>query len=408
MALSDVLIRAAKPREKQYKIADEKGLYLLVTPKGAKHWRCKYTYLGKEKKLSFGSYPSTTLKDARRMRDEARRKLLEGTDPAQQRRAAKVAAKLGAENRFEAIANEYIAKREKEGLAEATLNKKRWFLSLLAPSLGKQPINEISPHDLLAALKKIEGNGRRESAKRVRAFASEVFRYAVATLRADQDPAQPLRGALIAPVAKHYAAITNRTRLGELLRAIEGYSGEPTTLAALKLTPHIFQRPGEIRQMRWADVDLDKAVWSLPAAATKMRKPHEVPLSKQALVILREMHELTGRGTYVFPSIRSRTRPMSENTINGALRRLGYSGSEMTAHGFRSTASTLLNESNKWNPDAIERALAHKDANQVRAAYNHSTYWPERVAMAQWWSDLLDTLREGAEVIPLHRVVAGD
>jgi integrase len=406
MALSDVLIRAAKPREKQYKIADEKGLYLLVTPKGAKHWRCKYTYLGKEKKLSFGTYPATSLKDARRMRDEARRKLLDGVDPAQQRRAAKVAAKLGAENRFEAIAEEYIAKREKEGLAEATLTKKRWFLSLLAPSLGKQPVNEISPRDLLVALKKIEGNGRRESAKRVRAFASEVFRYAVATLRADKDPAQPLRGALVAPIAKHYAAITDRTRLGELLRAIEGYSGEPTTLAALRLTPHIFQRPGEIRQMKWEDVDLEKAVWSLSASATKMRKPHSVPLSKQALAILEAMKPLTGRGKYVFPSIRTRERPMSENTINGALRRLGYSGSEMTAHGFRSTASTLLNESNKWNPDAIERALAHKDANQVRAAYNHSTYWSERVAMAQWWSDLLDTLREGAEVVPMHRVLA--
>jgi integrase len=402
MDLTDVLIRAAKPREKQYKISDERGLYLLVTPKGAKLWRCKYSYLGKEKKLSFGSYPMVCLKDARRMRDEARRKLLDGTDPGQQKRAAKVLAKLGAENRFEAIAKEYLAKREKEGLAESTLVKKRWFLDLLTPALGKQPVNEITPHDLLAALRKIEGNGRRETAKRVRAFASEVFRYSVATLRADSDPAQPLRGALVAPVAKHYAAITDRAKLGELLRAIDGYTGEPTTLAALKLTPHIFQRPGEIRQMRWEDVDLEKAVWSLSAADTKMRRAHAVPLSRQAREILEEIKLLTGRGKYVFPSIRSSARPMSENTVNGALRRLGYSGSEMTAHGFRSTASTILNESGKWSPDAIERALAHKDTNQTRAAYNHSTYWDERERMAEWWSDLLDGLRDGGEVLPLR------
>jgi len=224
----------------------------------------------------------------------------------------------------------------------------------------------------------------------------------VATGRASADPAQPLRGALIAPIAKHYAAITDRKALGGLLRAIDGYGGEPTTIAALRLTPHVFQRPGEVRQMRWADIDLEKAIWSPPISVMKQRKPHTVALSTQAVAILKGVQGLTGHGKYVFPSIRSHERPMSENTINGALRRLGYSGSEMTAHGFRTTASSLLNECGKWNPDAIERALSHADANQIRRTYNQAPYWDERVIMAQWWSDLLDALKTGADIIPLR------
>jgi integrase len=275
---------------------------------------------------------------------------------------------------------------------------------LLKPSIGKCPIADITPQELLAALKKIETAGHKETARRLRSFASRVFRYAVATGRASNDPAQPLRGALVAPIAKHYSAITDETELGKLLRAMEGYNGEPVTLAALRLTPHVFQRPGEIRQMQWSEVNFDDGVWTIPAARMKQRKPHSVPLSAQSLKILREIEEITGRGPYVFPSLRSHERPMSENTVNGALRRLGYSGSEMTAHGFRSTASSLLNECGRWNPDAIERALSHAESNQVRAAYHRSAYWDERVSMAQWWSDYLDRLREGGQVVRLNPI----
>lgn len=401
MALNDTLIRNARPREKDWKLTDEKGLYLLVTKQGTKLWRLKYRSLGVERKLSLGKYPEVGLKDARRQRDEARRRLAEGGDPSRDKRVAKAAAKLGIENSFEALASEYIGKVAEEGLADATLQKARWFASLLRPGIGKLPIAEITPQELLATLKKVEAAGHRETARRLRSFASRVFRYAVATGRASNDPAQPLRGALIAPIARHYAAITDRTELGGLLRAIEAYQGEPVTLAALRLTPHLFQRPGEVRQMQWAELDFEKAIWAIPAARMKQRQPHTVPLSRQALVILNEIKGLTGRGKYVFPSVRSGERPMSENTINGALRRLGYSGSEMTAHGFRSTASSLLNESGKWNPDAVERALAHREANQVRAAYHRSSYWDERVLMAQWWGDYLDSLRDGAEIISI-------
>ena len=406
MALNDTLIRAAKPREKSYKMADRDGLYLLVNPNGSKLWRLKFRFQGREKKLALGAYPLVPLKKARAECDKARQRLNDGTDPSQHKRAEKIAAKLGADNRFEVIADEFLSKREKEGLAETTLNKKRWFLSLLQPSLGKRPIAEVTPHELLAALKKIESRGCRETARRVRAFASEVFRYGVATLRTNNDPAQPLRGALLAPVAKHYAAITDRAKLGELLRAIDTYGGEPATLAALRLTPHVFQRPGEVRQMQWAEIDLEEAIWTIPEARMKMRRPHSVPLSRQAVEILLEIKKLTGRGAFVFPSLRSRERPMSENTINGALRRLGYSSNEMTAHGFRSTASTILNESGQWSPDAIERALAHEETNQSRRIYNRSVYWDERVRMAQWWSDLLDGLRDGADVVPIIKVSA--
>ncbi|MEP2734826.1 MAG: site-specific integrase [Erythrobacter sp.] len=238
----------------------------------------------------------------------------------------------------------------------------------------------------------------------MRSFASRVFRYAVATARSESDPAHALRGALAVPVVKHFAAITDPARLGELLRAMDGYSGEPATMIALKLTPHIFQRPGEVRQMRWSELDIGKGLWIIPASRMKQRQDdHAVPLSSQSLELLRSMETISGGSEFVFPSARTKFRPMSENAINGALRRLGFSGSEMTAHGFRTTASSLLNESGKWNPDAIERALSHKDKNAVRAIYNRSPYWSERVEMAQWWSDFLDRIRDGGEIVPIRR-----
>lgn len=404
MALNDTLIRAAKSREKDWKLADEKGLYLLVTASRSKLWRVKFRLNGKEKKLSLGAYPEISLKDARRLRDEARGDLAAGIDPARQKQEEKITAKLGAANSFEVVAEEYLTKCEKEGLAEVTVAKNRWFLGLLKPSIGKLPVADIKPHEVLRALQKVENKGNRETANRMRSFASRVFRYAVATARADADPAHALRGALAAPVVKHYAAITDAAEVGQLLRTIDTYSGEPATIVALKLTPHVFQRPGEVRQMRWRELDLDNAVWIIPAARMKQRQAHTVPLSRQSIELIRAMEGLSGHSEYVFPSVRSKDRPMSENTITGALRRLGYTGSEMTAHGFRTSASSLLNESGKWNPDAIERALSHRDGNAVRGIYNRSPYWKERVEMAQWWSDYLDTLREGAKVLLFNRI----
>lgn len=410
MALTDTAIKNAKPRAKPYKLADEKGLHLLVNPTGGLLWRMKYRADGSddqgkpkriEKLLSLGSYPEISLKAARSLRDDARRQLADGVDPGLAKKKAKLAATLGAANSFGALSKEYIARMESEERAEATLAKVRWLNTLLMPAIGSRPVADITPHELLAVLKRVEQAGKRETANRLRSFASRVFRYAVATARASNDPAQMLMGALTQPKVRHHAAITDPKKLGELLRALDGYQGQPATLLALRLTPHIFQRPGEVRQMEWAEVDFEKHVWTIPAARMKMRESHHVPLSMQALAILRDMQARTGNGRYVFPSIRSSSRPMSENTVNGALRRLGYGSDEMTAHGFRSTASSLLNESGKWNPDAIERALAHREGNQVRAAYHRSIYWPERVQMAQWWSDHLDMLRMGAAILKL-------
>ncbi|WP_370309791.1 tyrosine-type recombinase/integrase [Sphingobium abikonense] len=293
------------------------------------------------------------------------------------------------------MAEELIEKKAREGLAEPTLEKMRWFVKLMGADFGKRPVTDITPQELLHELQKHERRGRLETANLLRAFASRVFRFAVATARAERDPAQLLIGALTTPRVKHFAAIIDPNEFGALLRAIEDYQGDPAVMYALKLTPHVFQRPGELRQMEWAEVNFDKAVWTIPVTKMKMRQPHSVPLSRQALAILQAMRSLSGSGRYVFPSIRTRARPISENTINAALRRMGYSKEQMTAHGFRTSASSLLNESGKRNPDAIERALAHMVAGSVRRIYNQSAYWAERVEMAQWWSDYMDELRKG-------------
>jgi integrase len=402
MALSDVQIRSAKPRDTSYKLSDEKGLHLLVTPAGGKLWRLKYRLNGVEKKLAIGAYPEVGLGDARTRRDQARAQLAGGSDPAAIKRNAKAAAKLSTATTFKAVASEYIAKTEREGRAAATVAKSKWLLDLMAPGIGERPIAEIEPHELLAVLKRVEARGNLETAKRMRAFASRVFRYAVATVRAKSDPAALLQGAITAPKRKHFGALTTPATVGALLRAIDGYDGQPVTTIALKLSAHVFVRPGELRQAEWTEIDFDAAVWRIGAEKMKGRQEHVVPLSTQALALLRAAQELTGAGSYVFPSLRTTRRPMSENTINAALRRLGFTGDEMTAHGFRAMASTLLNESGQWSPDAIERALAHKDNDQVRAAYHRGVHWKERVAMAQWWSDHLDTLRRGADIVPLR------
>ena len=403
MALSDAAIRAAKAGSTQFKLFDEGGLFLIVRPSGGKLWRLKYRHQGKEQQLSIGRYPDVGLKEARERRDQARKQIAAGANPAFEKKRAAIAASISAANTFKAVAKEFIAKREREGVKQITTVKARWLLALLESGVGERPIAEIEPYELLAVLKRIELSGRHETAKRLLAFAGRVFRYAVATARAQRNVAADLQGALIAPKAKHHAAIIDPKGVGALMRAIDGFEGHPMTLWALRLAPHVFVRPGELRMAEWKEIDLDAAIWRIPGSRMKMSREHVVPLSTQAVAILREAAELTGGGRFVFPSVRTPLRPMSENTLNAALRRLGYTGEEMTSHGFRSTASTLLNESGKWSRDAIERALAHGDSDSVRAAYHRGAHWDERVLMAQWWSNYLVSLREGGQVVALKR-----
>ncbi|WP_417620968.1 tyrosine-type recombinase/integrase [Parasphingorhabdus sp.] len=404
MALTDTAIKAAKHGPKPIKLFDERGLFLLLQPSGGKLWRLKYRILGKEKKLSLGVYPDVTLKEARKRRDEARTLLANGADPASVKLEQARSAKRNAANTFKAIADEFIDKSAKEGRAAVTIKKTRWLLSLLENDIGNRPIIDITPADLLECLQKVEAKGHLETARRMRSFAGRVFRYAVATSRATADPSNLLRGALVAPKVTHHSAIIERKAVGELLRAIDGYQGQPLTCIALKLTPHVFVRPGELRRAEWQEFDLEKAIWTIPAEKMKMRDPHVVPLSLQALELLESAKVISEGQKYVFSSLYPGNRPMSENTINASLRRLGYSGKEMTAHGFRSMASTLLNECGKWSADAIERALAHKDGNATRGAYHRGKHWDERVQMAQWWSDYLKTLRDGGEVVQFPSV----
>lgn len=399
MALTDTAIRAAKPKAKPYKLGDALGLFLLLQPSGGKLWRLKYRIGGVEKKLALGTYPETSLSKARALRDQARELIAAGIDPGIEKQRAKLRAQVDASNTFGEIAREFIDKRRREGMSSSTADKSDYYVSRLGPTLVRLPITDIGAPDLLAALRKVEAKGNHETARRVLQLSGRIFRYAVATARLASDPTRDLRGALTAPQPKHYGAIVEPKRAGELLRAIDGYDGQVLTKLAMQLSPHVFVRPGELRHAEWEEIDLDGALWTIPAAKMKMRKPHLVPLSRQSIELLRKAHTITGPIGYVFPSIRSRARPMSENTINAGLRRLGFAGDEMTAHGFRAMASTLLNESSKWNPDAIERALAHRDSDAVRAAYHRGAHWKERVDMAQWWSDHLDTLRKGAEIV---------
>jgi integrase len=402
MALTDSAIRAIKPRDKSYKVADERGLYLLVTPAGGRLWKLKFRAPGgAEKKLSLGAYPDVSLKDARDLRDTARSNLARGIDPAEKKRRDQRAAKVNAANTFGAVAKAYIEKNQRDGLADATVRKREWFLSLVERALGARPISEIEPFEVLDAVRPYEAAKNDEKAHRTLQFVGQVFRFAIACQLATSDPTRDLRGALSSRKQKHHAALLDPKRVGDLLRAIDGYLGQPITRIALQLSALVFVRPGELRHAEWGEVDFEAAVWRIPAAKMKGRLEHAVPLSEQAITLLREAQGLTGDGRYVFPSIRTAAMPMSENTVNAALRRLGYSGDEMTAHGFRSTASTLLNESGKWSPDAIERALAHKNKDAVRAAYHRGAHWNERVEMAQWWADHLETLRKGAEIVQL-------
>jgi integrase len=399
MALTAVAIKAAKGREKPYKLTDGDGLYVAVMPNGSRYWRMNYRFLGKQKTLSFGVWPDTGLADARAQRDAARKLLAAGEDPGERIKLDRIAATVAAANSFQAVAVEWLNKAELENRSAVTMKKLRWLTSFLNSWIGKRPIASISAQELLVVLRKMESKGRHETAKRLRSTCSQIFRYAIATARADRDIAADLRGALIAPQPVHRPAITDPKGVGGLLRAIEAFEGHPNTKAALRLLPHVFVRPGELRHAEWTDLDLDRAVWLIPPHKTKMRRPHAIPLSLQVIEIFRSIEHDANYSRFLFPSLRSTDRPMSENTINAALRRMGFTQDEMTGHGFRATAATLLNEMGLWHPDAIERQLAHCDNNAVRRAYARGEYWEERVRMMLHWSDHLDFLRDGAKVV---------
>ncbi|PLK47042.1 integrase arm-type DNA-binding domain-containing protein [Uliginosibacterium sp. TH139] len=402
MPLSDTAVRNAKPSDKPVKMADEKGLFLLLTPAGGKWWRIKYRYGGKEKLLSLGTYPDVSLKEARDKRDEARKLLANDIDPGAQRKAQKAAGEEKAANSFEVIAREWYAKFSAQWTPNHGERILRRLERDLFPRLGSKPIADIKPPELLETLRKIEGRGAVETAHRAMQNAGQVFRYAVATGRAERDPTSDLKGALPPPKETHLAAITKPAEVAALLRAIDDYKGFYTTRFALRLAPMVFVRPGELRQAEWAEIDLDAAEWNIPAERMKMREPHLVPLSTQAVSLLRELHAHTGRGRYLFPSARTTARPMSDNAILAALRRMGFAKDEMSGHGFRAMARTILDEVLGVRPELIEHQLAHAVRDPNGRAYNRTAHLPQRRAMMQEWADYLDKLKAGAEIIPLH------
>lgn len=406
MALSDFAIRAIKTTGEKQKFSDGGGLQLWVSPQGTKTWRFAYRYLGKQKDMVLGQYSAVGLSDARKRRDEAKTQLANGIDPAQQKKLDKLTRAVSAATTFRAVAEEYLERQRREGRSETTITKNRYLLERAFPAMGDRPVAEIREPEVVAVLKHLERRGTLETAKRVRATIGAVIRLAMATGRAERDPTVVLKGAIVAPKVKHRAAILDPAELGAFLRAVDKFDGQPTTVAALRLLPMVFTRPGELRLAEWQEFDLGNALWVIPAKRTKMRREHGVPLATQAVAILKDLHTITGKGRLVFPGLRTVERPISENTLNASLRRMGYSNDTVTAHGFRATASTLLNQSGKFSPDAIERALAHQDPDAVRRAYNRGAYWKERVDMAQWWADYLDQLRKGADVIALQDRIA--
>jgi integrase len=392
--LSALQIKNASPKKKPYKLSDGGGLHLLIGPKGSKLWRLKYRYLGKEKLLSFGRYPDLSLAKARKARESAREMIAEGLDPGAEKKKARDNQLREREQTFDRLARNYLEKQAREGRAPSTLKKNRWVLDMACADFGAMPVAEINAPTILKALRKVEARGTFETARRLKVVIGSVIRYGISCGWTDADPTQALRGALARPVQKSHAAITEPEKLGELLRAIEGFSGQAATRIGLQLLALLYPRPGELRWAKWDEFDLKKSVWTIPAERTKMRRVHRVPLPDVAISLLKELKALTGFGDLILPSLRSSKKPISDATFNAALRRMGFTGDEMTAHGFRATFSTLANESGLWNPDAIERALAHTEGNAVRAAYARGEFWDERVRMAEWWANTLRQLQE--------------
>lgn len=401
--LSDIQVNKSKPKDKDYKLNDGFGLYLLVTTSGGKLWRFDYRFDDKRKVLALGAYPAITLAEARQRRDDAKKLLANDVDPGQIKKAQKQTGRDLRENTFEVIAHEWHEKFSAQWTpshAETTMDRLKRDVF---PWLGDKPVSGIKPPDILAILRRVESRGALETAHRVRTICGQVLRYAVATGRADRDSAADLRGALPPVKEKHHAALTDPKDVGDLLRAIDGFKGSFHVKCALKLAPMLFVRPGELRQMEWQELDLENSQWNLPAEKMKMKQPHIVPLSKQALAILRELQPLTGSGRYVFPCHRSPLRPMSNNAINAALRRMGYTSDEMTGHGFRAMARTILDEVLQVRPDFIEHQLAHAVRDPNGRAYNRTAHLAERRKMMQQWADYLDGLKAGAKVIPFKR-----
>lgn len=393
MALTDTKIRNLKAKNKPFKVSDFEGLYVLVTPAGSRLWNLKYRLDGKERKLSLGAYPAISLAQARSAKEDARALIAQGVDPSDAKQDAKRERLEIKERTFEKIGEAFLEKQRKENKSKATLDKTAYHIKLANIDFGKKPITEITAPMILSCLRKIEAKGNYETAHRLRARIGSVFRFAVASGIAETDPTYALRDALIRPTRVHRAAITDPKKLGKLLNAVDDFDGQETTRIALKLLALLAQRPGEIRQAKWEEFDFDECVWSIPAKKMKMRRDHNVPLQVPAIELLIELKAMGFNGEYLFPSLRTWTRPMSENTLNAALRRMGYAVDEMTAHGFRASFSTIANESGLWNPDAIERALAHVEKNGVRRAYARGEHWEERVRLAEWWAKELERMR---------------
>lgn len=396
MALTDVKVRTAKPKEKQFKIADGDGLSLLVTPQGGKWWRFRYRFDGKEKSISLGTYPEVSLSEARERRAAARKQVAYGVDPSLARKAER-ASRADGENSLEAVAREWHQKFSTgwtEGHSHTTLKR---LERDVFPWLGTRRIDEVQPVELLTTLQRVESRGAIETAHRIKSICGQIFRYAVATGRSPRDITVDLRNALPPANKSHLAAITDPLKVADLMRVIEGYEGSLVVKCALYLSALFFVRPGELRLAEWKELDLGAAEWNIPAERMKMKVAHLVPLSSQAVAILQELYPLTGGGRYLFPSIRSTARPMSNNTINGALRRIGYSKDEMTAHGFRALARTILDEVLQFRPDFIEHQLAHAVRDPNGRAYNRTAHLAERRKMMQVWADYLDALKVGEE-----------
>jgi len=385
MALTDTKIRNLKPKERPYKVSDFEGLYVLVTPSGSRLWNLKYRIDGKERKLSLGAYPSISLSQARNAKEDARALIAQGHDPSDAKQDAKRERREIKERTFEMIGATFLEKQRKEQKSKATLDKTAYHLQLANADFGRKPISEITAPMILTCLRKIEAKGNYETAHRLRARIGSVFRFAVASGIAETDPTYALRDALIRPTRVHRAAITDPAKLGKLLNAIDDFDGQATTRIALQL----------LALLEWEEFDLAECVWLIPAQKMKMRRDHNVPLQPKAVELLNQLKAMGNNGEFLFPSLRSWTRPMSENTLNAALRRMGYSGEEMTAHGFRASFSTIANESSLWNPDAIERALAHVEKNEVRRAYARGQHWEERVKLATWWAGFLEKVKAG-------------
>jgi integrase len=401
MSLTNTAIRNANPRTKPVKLFDERGLYLEVSPAGGKWWRLKYRFGGKEKRLSLGVYPDVGLKEARDRRDACRKLLADGIDPSENRKATKSAQADRASNSFEVVAREWFAKYGATWAANHGDRILRRFERDIFPWIGGRPISDVTAPDLLAVLRRIEGRGALDTAHRALGSCGQIFRYAVATGRCERDPSGDLRGALSPVKGKHFAATTEPKQLAGILRAMDGYEGMFTVQCALRLAPLVFVRPGELRMAEWKDIDLDVAEWRY--IVTKTNTPHVVPLSRQAVEILRELQPLTGSGRFVFPGARTNRRPMSDNAILAAMRRMGIGKEEMTGHGFRAVARTILDEVLTVRPDLIEHQLAHAVRDPNGRAYNRTAHLPERRKMMQQWADYLDKLKGGAEVIPIHQ-----